>query len=480
MKKMRKVAGMLMAATVAMAMPMSAMAASITVNGAFENETYKAYKIFDYTSSGDSYAYTMSADSAWKSVVEGYEYASGQKLFTLTPSANDAKVLVVTTTTTMTEVMAGDFAAYLSENSTGKSADETVTASKVNGEVVASFDSLGAGYYFVNTTTGSVCSLVNKDSSQTLREKNDLPSIVKKIVTTAEGVETLVDATTASIGDKVTYKIKVTDGKGTDKEIAVHDTMDAQLTLDAASIKVEQNGKAVDSSKYTISTSGLETGCTFEVKLSADFVKALDQNDEVEIIYDATLSADTVVGSEGNQNSAHITYSESYIPGNEVSVYAYKFGLVKTDTNNKVISGDKFAKFRLYEDAAKNKEIPVVKLTDGTYRLAVEGETGVEIEAGVTEIKGLGNGTYYLVETVAPQGYNLLTTPTEVVVADADNNATLNTDGTEYVSGGVQVINSTGALLPSTGGIGTTIFYAAGIVVMAGAVFFVVRSRKHD
>ena len=61
MKKMRKVTGMLMAATVAMAMPMSAMAASITVNGAFENETYKAYKIFDYTSSGDSYAYTMSA-----------------------------------------------------------------------------------------------------------------------------------------------------------------------------------------------------------------------------------------------------------------------------------------------------------------------------------------------------------------------------------------------------------------------------------
>ena len=83
-------------------------------------------------------------------------------------------------------------------------------------------------------------------------------------------------------------------------------------------------------------------------------------------------------------------------------------------------------------------------------------------------------------ETVAPQGYNLLTTPTEVVVADADNNATLNTDGTEYVSDGVQVINSTGTILPSTGGIGTTIFYAAGIVVMAGAVFFVVRSRKHD
>ena len=85
--------------------------------------------------------------------------------------------------------MAGDFAAYLSENSTGKSADETVTASKVNGEVVASFDSLGAGYYFVNTTTGSVCSLVNKDSSQTLREKNDLPSIVKRLLQQQRGLK---------------------------------------------------------------------------------------------------------------------------------------------------------------------------------------------------------------------------------------------------------------------------------------------------
>ena len=133
----------------------------------------------------------------------------------------------------------------------------------------------------------------------------------------------------------------------------------------------------------------------------------------------------------------------------------------------------------MYSDAEAKNEIKVVKLDDGNYRVAEEGETGVEIEAGVTEIKGLGNGTYYLVETAAPENYNPLTEAVEVPIANGDKMASFNEDGT-YKEGGVQVINYTGTILPSTGGIGTTIFYAAGIVVMAGAVFFVVRSRKHD
>ena len=86
----------------------------------------------------------------------------------------------------------------------------------------------------------------------------------------------------------------------------------------------------------------------------------------------------------------------------------------------------------------------------------------------------------YLVETEAPQNYNPLTEAVEVKIEDGDKVATLDNNNTVYKEGGVQVINYTGTILPSTGGIGTTIFYAAGIVVMAGAVFFVVRSRKHD
>ena len=104
------------------------------------------------------------------------------------------------------------------------------------------------------------------------------------------------------------------------------------------------------------------------------------------------------------------------------------------------------------------------------YHVVPKGTTGATttIVAGEVTIRGLKNGTYSLVEIKAPQGYNLLDKAESVVISNA-NKADI-----------VTVENSKGIQLPSTGGIGTTIFYAAGIVVMAGAVFFVVRSRKHD
>ena len=476
MKKMRKVAGMLMAATVAMAMPMSAMAASITVDGAIKNETYKAYKIFDYAENGGLYSYTMAADSEWRTFVEGYEYATNKKLFTLVPSADDAKLLEVKVNAEkneLTEDLASAFAAELAKNiPAGVDPDEEVRAT-ADGAV---FTKLGKGYYFVNTTTGSLCSLVNNESSQKLKEKNELPTGEKKIV----NGDATTDSITATIGDTITYKITVTDKKGTDKEITVHDKMDAGLILDKTSIKViKGETELIKGTDYTYDADATYTdGCTFEVVLNASLVQNLDKNDKVEIVYSAKVGKEAIVaGAAGSKNSAKIDYSHNTIdiPG-EPEVYTYKFNLVKTNKANEVLSG---AKFRLYSDAEAKNEIKVVKLDDGNYRVAEEGETGVEIEAGVTEIKGLGNGTYYLVETAAPENYNPLTEAVEVPIANGDKMASFNEDGT-YKEGGVQVINYTGTILPSTGGIGTTIFYAAGIVVMAGAVFFVVRSRKHD
>ena len=130
------------------------------------------------------------------------------------------------------------------------------------------------------------------------------------------------------------------------------------------------------------------------------------------------------------------------------------------------------AKFKLYDAATDGNEIPVVKVSDGVYRVAVAGETGVEIEAGAAQIFGLDEKTYYLEETVAPAGYNILTERVAVaIVAD-----TVNADG--ILNSKINVINNAGALLPSTGGMGTTLFYViGGLLVVCAAVLLVTRKR---
>lgn len=483
MKKMRKVAGMLMAATVAMAMPMSTMAATIEVDKAITGETYTVYKIFDY--SGDistedkkdnPVSYTMAKNNEWVDDVKNYKSGT---VFDVVPSQGDANTLVVTLKEGVT-LNAADFAQYLKSKLTDEEGNPIKTGGlsiKAEEATGAVFTNLDQGYYFVNTTTGSLCSLANAGSYQTIEEKNELPSGEKKIVT--DGNVT-ADSITATIGSTIKYKITVTDKKGTDQAITVHDKMDAGLEFNKDSLEVWRNGVKLTSG-YTYDKDATYTdtdNCTFEVVLGAELVKDLQENKTVEIIYTATVGAGAIDAGATSKNTAKIDYSHNTIDIPDIpEVYTYKFGLVKTDKDKNVLSG---AKFKLYADSAVTTEIKVVKLADGTYRVAVEGETGVEIEAGVTEIKGLGNGTYYLVETEAPQNYNPLTEAVEVKIEDGDKVATLDNNNTVYKEGGVQVINYTGTILPSTGGIGTTIFYAAGIVVMAGAVFFVVRSRKHD
>ena len=510
MKKMRKVAGMLMAATVAMAMPMSTMAATIIVDGQL-SEAYKAYKIFDYSTSGDAYAYTIDKNSPWRSIVANYPEDSTNKLFTLTQSkgnldkyivevtktGSDGKVITLTTDC---DELTG-FAKYLATHIPSGAEYISSTKKTIDEENKVVFDDLDKGYYFVNTTTGALCSLVNGGSTQELKDKNQLPGVAKeilKVTNTGSSKEVTVegDTTTATIGDTITYKITVTNGVGTNGDITIHDNMGEGLTLNADSIEVKVNNAAVPTDKYVKVTSNLKDGCDFEITLKEDYVKSLGDKVPVIIEYTAVLNEKATIGAgeeTKNTNNVHIHYSNTDIPdpGPDPEVKTYEFGLVKTaknaaDNDSTVLNG---AKFKLYADSALTKEIKLVlDATDGAYRPALADETPVDvIDAGVAQIKGLGNGIYYLKETEAPQGYNALKDAENVTINNASNNAVIEKleDAEKnviqkHVSGGVKVVNSTGTILPSTGGIGTTIFYAAGIVVMAGAVFFVVRSRKHD
>lgn len=484
MKKFRKLSSIALTAMMTATMTSPAFAASITVDGAINEETYNLYKIFDYTSNGESaYSYTISKNSQWKSLVEGYTFDDDSNdqtekvnAFTLTASQNDPETLVVLVNSAFdSETEAADFAKYLSENLTGKSADASQEASAA-GVTFDVGDSLG--YYFVDTSTGSLCGLFNNNTDQTLREKNELPTVEKKIVLTSDSGEVEADATTASINDSVKFRITVTDGKGTDKAITIHDEMKAGMTLTGSITVKDEDGEPVDSGNYDIRTTELGDDCTFEVELSAAYVQTLGEDDEVVVEYSAVLNKDAEIAPQTNDNTVNLSYSEQTITGNTVKVSAYQFDLVKVDTNKNLLAG---AEFKLYDAKTGGNEIQVTKVSEGVYRVldtkAVPAEKADIIEAGAVTIKGLGNGTYYLEETAAPAGYNPLTERQDVEISDSNIVADTDSSTGAYTEG-ILVVNNTGSILPSTGGIGTTIFYAAGIVLMAGAVFFVVRRKR--
>ena len=198
--------------------------------------------------------------------------------------------------------------------------------------------------------------------------------------------------------------------------------------------------------------------------------------------YNAVLNEKAVVHPSGNPNGTKLEYGDEnntkVTPPDETKTYTFKVDVVKTDDKNKVLDG---VQFKLYDAKTGGNEIALVKVSDGVYRLAKDGETGVEYITtvnGQLEIKGFdANTNYYLEETKAPDGYHKLAERVEIPVKDANLEASVSNG--IYQNGGVQVANEPGKALPSTGGMGTALFYiGGGVLVVGAAALFVLKKRK--
>ena len=274
--------------------------------------------------------------------------------------------------------------------------------------------------------------------------------------------------------------INVVDGEP--KNYVLHDTMSAGLTFDPASVAVTiGQQKLAKDTDYTLVTSNLTDGCTFEVQLKDGVLKP---NDVVEVAYSAEVNEYAVIGGTGNDNKTQLKYGEDKgTEWDETHTYVWQFDVFKyamRDGKEIPLAGAQFVLYKTVNDEKFYAQVANGKITGWTddQKYATVFETP---DNGKFVIAGLDADTYYLEETKAPDGYNRLKEPVNVVITatiagDKTGRATITYN--ETATGTVRIENQTGVELPSTGGIGTTVFYVIGGLLMGVAVVLLVTRKK--
>ncbi len=476
---MKKLFAVLVALTLVLSMGVMAFAAdtgTITITNAEAGAKYDFYRIFDlvsYDADNNRYSYKLSekwagfkADAYFTINADGYvEFEEG-----IADNSDEINAFVE---------LALAYAETLEEDATQTPA--TTGSMTVTG--------LPLGYYLVDTALGTLCSITTTKPNAEITDKNQKPDIKKEVQEDADS--SWGEVNDADIGQDVFYKSTVTVGLGATNYI-MHDTMTESLTFNN-DVKVYVGGVEVAAEgNYVVKTTGLDDGCTFEVEFDDAFIADLAMGDTIEVTYSAVLNEKAIVGSalvdgKGNDNTVELTYGENseFEAGPDTTrTFTWEMDVLKyTDTVATPLAGAQFMLLKTEgdEDTAI-KFTAVAGAAVPTYKVDPAGTvTVIETDAtGEFAIIGLDEGQYYLHEKEAPVGYNKLANDLDVVITSTHNDAGLS--ATYEINGDdpatIEVENKTGSLLPETGGIGTTIFYVVGGLMMVAAVVFLVSKKR--
>lgn len=449
----------------------------ITINNAVSGVTYKFYRIMEIESHTSDSPYTgvvYKANTEWKTFLNDSQWKTYFKV-----NADD------TVTVLSKEADNGAFAKKFAEEAAGAVSGKTVdysvkaTGSKVEQEV-------DLGYYLVvpegwTGVSPVVCSLGTTNPNVTINEKNGKPTIDKKVKEGSDFGET----NDAAIGDYVEFQLTINVVDGTPENYVAHDTMSAGLTFvneGAHSLSITRNDGTLESSNYQVVTEGMTDKCTFEVKFNDGVLRT---NDKVVITYWAKINEKAVVGNAGNTNSAILKYgTNGEATCNPTTTYVWSFDVHKYTGENTALAG---AKFKVWNSDKSKTAYFKYDATAKVYKFA--GWTAVEgavyefttPDDGNIAFEGLDSGTYYLEEIEAPKGYNKLNDAIKFTIADekasVKGQVSYDTDST----GTIKVLNNAGTTLPTTGGIGTTVFYLiGGGLMVAAAVLLIAKKRMEN
>lgn len=462
--------------------------AFIKVENAVENDVLAAYKVvditYDETSNHVSYV--------WNSAFADYFAQTNS----VTNSTNQAYTVeqfaALTDDSDALKTLLAGLPNYIANKAIAPVDTQTVASGGT-----ATFADLAMGEYFIRPTSStSVYQLMLQKIEPKVEEDSEgNPGYVIDDVTfTAKKEEVTItktaDKTSVTKGEKVAYTVTADiptyAANTTDKSFYVSDLLDNGLTLDTASIAVKIDGAAVDAAAYTLDTTATAE-YTFKVSVETanyDTYWASNSGKQLVITYTATLKDDNTTAVNAKEtNTATFDYSfYPYVENShkqktdtvDVTTFAIKIDKYVDGSPTTKLSGAKFDLYRTATDA----EIAA----GGTETIPHTTINGIKLESDVvTNASGVAtfekyeaNGTkydYYLVETQAPHGYNILAEAVKVNFTDTDVEAT---DGVYTV----EVPNSSGITLPITGGEGIVIFTVIGIALMVGAVILFVIFRK--
>lgn len=512
MKSIKRIIALLLTAVMTMTMSVTAFAAdanNLTVNVLsgqdLNGQTISLYKLFDVTTSGSgenqNYAYTVNTATDYKDAIKSalgtsftgttdVEYAEAVKTLGEDKSAPVQK-------------FANDFTEYALKN--GTTVKATKTSGKITGKNTTSFvfNGLDKGYYLVYVTGGKKIqsSLVTVDGETTVSLKTEAPSITKT-----------ADKDTVSIGQVVKYTVtgSVPDTTGYSEYVyKIHDTLSDGLDFvknangDALDNANEVNVKVVFTAEGTTDPSTAPTTATLDTtkkKMSLDlseWVRANQANKgkEFTVTYYAKVNKDAVVTEK---NKATLEYGNK--PGETTTTtpseaktptYPLDINKIKAGTTDDRLAGAKFSLYNSKSDATSGTNAIKVTGSNGNYvvdptseNTVFESVKSIDGQKYNLRVNGLAEGTYYLVETKAPDGFNKLTAPIEVKITkstDTDaNNWTISKDGTDETDKIIDVENSTGSILPSTGGMGTIAFTVVAALLVLGVAVSFIRDRKKE
>lgn len=476
---MKKLFAILLAVVMTFSMSVTVFAdgeekGSITITNAVPEQNYSVYCIFDlksYDKESGAYIYTVNA--AWTSFTEQAEISGEDGYISVDKNGH---------VSWKAGKDAAEFAkkalSYAKANSIAGKTKTAGSAAEGEETTTVEFDDLDLGYYLVDSNVGTICMLDTTKPDMSITDKNKKPSLDKKV---EDGENSWGTTNGAEIGDTVKFKVTITAQDGAQKYI-LHEKMEQGLTFDGAGSVIVTKGSEniLAENNYSVEVQPGDD-CTFEVVFSDAFCDSLQEEEEIVVTYSATLNKQAKV-VEGEDNSAYLSYgekSEIKTEPKKTTTNTYQFQIIKTDSTDeegkyKLLEG---ALFELYTQKTDGIPIDFVDEGHGTYRVAETNEenTITEIPAGQPILKGLdSNKAYYLEEAKAPDGYNPMDGRKEITL-QGDNLAgegAIDTGTLTYdskIQGGVHVQNSKGNMLPSTGGIGTTIFYVVGGILVLGA-----------